>query len=86
MPKFYVIMKYTLGNTEDVKRFKKIPKSGLYPGPKIKFKYTYADGDGSQGTAGNPDNHFPSVRIKMHELQKSETNPCVVYRVESTSY
>ena len=51
-----------------------------------KFTSDYADGDGSQGTMGNPDNHWPSVKIKMHELQKAEKDPCVLYQIQSTNY
>ncbi len=76
--KWYVIMKYTFQNVEDLKKFKK--------GERVKVTPGYAEGDGSQGTDGNPDNHFPSVRIKMHELQKAETNKNVLYRVMSTNY
>lgn len=78
MPKFYLILKHTFESVEDLKKFKK--------GEHVKNRSEDAPGNGSQGTNGNPDNHFPSVRIKMHELQKSETNPLVLYRVHSTNY
>lgn len=80
MPKFYVIMKYTFSNMDDLKRSKKA-KSAVG-----NFNYSYAEGDGSQGTEGNPTNHFPSARIKMHDLQSKEINPLVWYHIESTNY
>lgn len=80
MPKFYLIMKYTFESVEDAKSFKKRQPTTR------PFKSDYADGDGSKGTNGNPDNHFPSVRIKMHELNRENTNPLIVYTVLSTSY
>lgn len=72
--KWYIIMKHTYSSAT-------CKKSRLGP-----TKDEYAEGDGSQGTNGNPDNHFPSVSIKMHELQKAEQNPCVEYRVHTTNY
>lgn len=63
MAKFYVIMKYTFGNIDDRDRSKKA-KSAVG-----NFSYGYAEGDGSQGTEGNPTNHFPSARIKMHSYE-----------------
>ena len=80
MAKFYVIIKYTFTNMDDLKRSKKV-KSAVG-----NFKDGYAEGDGGHGTEGNPTNHFPSARIKMHELQSKETNPLVWYRIESTNY
>lgn len=67
-------MKYTYASLEDKKK-----KTENY-------KYEYAPGGGSFGTAGSPDNSFRSVRYKMHELQKQEKNPLVVYKIESTNY
>jgi len=80
MPKFYVILKYTFYNAEDLKKSKKA-KTALG-----KYAFSYAEGDGSHGTCGNPTNHFPSARIKMHELQNSQTDPLVWYHIESTNY
>lgn len=80
MAKFYVIMKYTFTNLDDLKRSKKA-KTAVGA-----FNCEYAEGDGGRGTMGNPSNHFPSVRIKMHELQSQETNPLIWYRIESTNY
>lgn len=81
--KFYLIMKFTFASEDDAKKWKKAKR--FEPAPRA-MKEEYAQGDGSQGTNGNPDNHFPSIRIKMHELQKAETDKRVVYRVLSTNY
>jgi hypothetical protein len=72
-------MKLTFESVEDKKRFKTEPN-------KVRVKYDDAPGDGSCGTAGNPTNHFPSARIRMHELQKAESDPLVDYRVITTNY
>lgn len=77
--KWYVIMKLTFESAEDKKAFKKTPNS-------VRVKYDDTEGDGSCGTNGNPTHHFPSAKIKMHELQKAETNPLVLYRVMTTNY
>lgn len=77
--KWYIIMSLTFESTEDKMRFKK-------GDTRVPCKYDNVKGDGSCGTNGNPENHFPSCRIKMHELQKQEKNPLVLYRVLSTNY
>lgn len=72
--KWYIIMKLTYESVEDKKR------------KNNKCTYEDAKGDGSRGTNGNPDHHWPSIKIKMHELQKAETNPLVIYQIVSTNY
>lgn len=76
--KWYVILKHTFESVEDLKKFKK--------GIAVRSSTNDSEGDGSQGTAGNPDNHFPSVRIKMHELNTANKNPLTLYRIHSTNY
>lgn len=71
---WYVIMKLIFESPEAKKS-----KSG-------KYKVEDAVGDGLKGTNGNPDNHWPSIKIKMHELQKAEKDPCVLYKIYSTNY
>lgn len=77
--KWYVIMKHTFENAEDLNRFKK-------GNTNVKNKIEDTPDLGMWGTGGNPSNHFPSCRVKMHELQKAESNPCILYRIHSTSY
>lgn len=80
--KWYVIMKFTFKDEATMKAAKK--KKAWNPADEVSCGY--ATGNGGQGTDGNPSNHFPSVRIKMHELQKAETDPRVLYRIQSTNY
>lgn len=70
--KWYVIMKLTFESVEDKKQF----KAGRHDFKGLKY----------EDTDGNPDNHFPSLKIKMHELNKAETNPLVLYHIMSTNY
>lgn len=77
--KWYVIMKMTFKSIEDKKAFKK-------DGDDRKASYSDAPGDGNCGTCGNPTNHFPSAKIKMHELNKAETDELVLYKIMSTNY
>lgn len=70
MTKFYVIMKYTFESIAHKKEWVKNP-------------YTKCK---SECVTDSPDNHFPSMRIKMHELNKNEANPLVLYRVQTTNY
>jgi hypothetical protein len=76
--KWYVIMKLVFKSEEDKKAFKK--------GSNVNVDYQDTPDLGGFGTGGNPTNHFPSCRIKMHQLNSAETNPLILYKVMSTNY
>jgi hypothetical protein len=72
--KWYLILKLTFNSKEDRLKWCKAKRNENAP-KAIK-----------EEDVTEPDNHFPSVRIKMHELQRREANPCVQYYTMSTSY
>lgn len=77
--KWYVIMKLTFDSVEYKKEF----KGGRVHFKELKYEYPVGQGE---GMGGNPSNHFPSCKIKMHELNKAETDPLVLYHIMSTNY